>query len=356
MPLRNFVFVSFHAQLDYSVVEAKVNKWSSQLKSAKRQQATETAFKKRSERVEPVDILKVDKGEAVRDAIAILDNVQGGATPSILDFCKVRSYLQYAILTQNACRAGLICNFDKAVFDSRVFHQESQKTVFSFARHKTSTSLGTADISVDDLTFRHLDIFVEKLRSHVLSLSGIADGPDVPIFSTTDGKWQKQSNIATSLTKMFQSVGFEHRVTCTALIYTAATTSFNNATLDNWQRVINHMKHSGGINKKYYVAHNAVKLACIARDLIGNLMRGGQPEKEAENELMGALRQLTAAVIGRTTDIIPQDELFDTLSQHFNSDTFPLVQVIMYVFRRPSKILEYHPEGGLWRNSVVFSG
>ena len=105
-------------------METKVNRWTSHLKSAKKQQATETAFMKRTERVEPADMVRVDKGETIKKANAIHDQMQ------VLDFCIVRSYLHYAIVTQNACWTGVLVSFDKAVYDSRVFHPESQKSVF----------------------------------------------------------------------------------------------------------------------------------------------------------------------------------------------------------------------------------
>ena len=111
-------------------METKVNRWTSRLKSAKKQQATETAFMKRTERVEPADMVRVDKGETIKKANAIHDQKQGGATPTVPDFCIVRSYLQYAILTQNTCWTGVLVSFDKAVYDSMVFHPESHKSVF----------------------------------------------------------------------------------------------------------------------------------------------------------------------------------------------------------------------------------
>ena len=77
-----------------------------------------------------------------------------------------------------------------------------------------------AGISVDDLTFRHLDIFVEKVRSHSLNISGVADRPNAPIFPALNGKCQNQTNITNSLTKMFKETGFKHRVSCTSLRHT----------------------------------------------------------------------------------------------------------------------------------------
>ena len=81
------------------------------------------------------------------EAIAIFDRVLVEDSPSfsIFDFSKVRAYLQYAIVTQNACRTGIIIYFDHDIYDARIHNKNRNKVVFSMAKHKTSGSLGSAD-------------------------------------------------------------------------------------------------------------------------------------------------------------------------------------------------------------------
>ena len=74
----------------------------------------------------------MDKSESVTEAIAILDRVLAKDSPSfsIFEFSKARAYLQYAIITQNACRTGIIINFDCDIYDARIHDKDTNKVVF----------------------------------------------------------------------------------------------------------------------------------------------------------------------------------------------------------------------------------
>ena len=137
------------------------------------------------------------------EAIAILDRVLAEDSPSfsIFDFSKVRAYLQYAIITQNACRTGIITNFDRDIYDACIHDKDTNKVVFSMAKHKTSGSLGPADICICDATFRHLQTYVNKIRPQILNSNGLEDLPSTPIFLANNGKAQTGSNLANAPTE-----------------------------------------------------------------------------------------------------------------------------------------------------------
>ena len=313
-----FVKDEIYEGLQYSVIKTKINRWTSLLKPAKKQQAAELALQKRSERVTCDDIVKVDRGESVKEAIAILDRMLAEDNPSftIFEFSKVRAYLQYAIITQNACRTGIITKFDRDVYDARCYDKATEKVVFSMAKHKTSGSLGPADICICDATFRHLETYVNKIRSAILNSNGIEDVPSTPIFPAKNGKAQTASNVSNSLTDMFKKVGFKHRVTCTSVRHTAATYSFNGATLNQWTAVIRHMKHSQATHERFYIDSNAIQLSTTANNLITRILRGAEPKKEASTELTETLQKLTAAVTGQQTSHFSQDQLYKSMTMH----------------------------------------
>ena len=184
------------------------------------------------------------------------------------------------------------------------------------AKHKTSGSLGPADISIYDVTFRQLQTHVDKIRPNISYSNRIEDLPSTPIFPANNGKAQTGSNLANALINMFIKVGFKHRITCTSLGHTAATYSFNRASLNQWTSVIRHMKHSQATHERFYVESNTIQLSTNANYLITRMLRGDEPKNEASTALTEALQKLTVAVTGQQTDHFSQNQLYKSITRH----------------------------------------
>ena len=218
--------------IDYVVMEKNVSNWVKELAPFVRQERTETQ-QKRSERITTEDIVKVDHSDSVREAVEILDCVQQQevAVFSQDEFVTVRSYLQYQISIQNANRTSIIWSFNKKIHEERTHHETSGQYVFSFSRHKTShNTCSIADVSIDDVTFRQLEIFVTKMRVQVLQSHGLEDGPNRALFCTRTGWTQRATN-------MFKAVGVTFNVTNATIRHAAATTSFNEVSVNQWHDV-----------------------------------------------------------------------------------------------------------------------
>ena len=114
---------------------------------------------------------------------------------------------------------------------------------------------------------------MDKIRKITLEINRIEDDKHIPIFVNFKGTAQ-MDNVAAGINTLFRAVGVKFRVTPTIIRHAAATTSFNNAALEQWGNVIHHMKHSSATHKKYYVDENSAKHAARSGKLIQKLLRG----------------------------------------------------------------------------------
>eukprot|EP00112_Aurelia_sp_Birch-Aquarium-sp1_P005236 Seg1593.2 transcript_id=Seg1593.2/GoldUCD/mRNA.D3Y31 product="hypothetical protein" protein_id=Seg1593.2/GoldUCD/D3Y31 len=170
-------------QAKIEVLISKINYWLKSLtKSVNRRK-----WEKREEDLGRIatkeDFHNFEKSEPVRNAIKIISDFMTSEKQIIMkEFTLVRDYLINALLLCNAARSGAVANM--TVQNTERAERDGDTMVVTVHDHKTMESCGPAIICMPLVIFTYLGIYLKKMRSRIVGITGNSKHGNVFVTNT----------------------------------------------------------------------------------------------------------------------------------------------------------------------------
>ena len=149
----------------------------------------------------PEDFIKFDEATCVQEAVRVLNRFSAStSTISMSEYTLVRNFLIGTVLVDNASRSGAVANV--SVEDIANATRYGDMMVATVLDHKTLAATGPANLCLTLDTFRHLDIFISKIRPQVASASPAGAAT---VFLTWHGQPMSSSAVSLAFSSCWQN-------------------------------------------------------------------------------------------------------------------------------------------------------
>ena len=162
-----------------------------------------------------------EKSEAARMAIAYME--QSSDPDASLEvnqsvYTLVRDFILLEIAITNAHHSGVLSNM--TVGEYKAAKKAKGSMIISVKSHKTADTHGPVCIVLSPTLFSYLQIYVNKVRSHVEKTDGTADSKkrdEANVFLSWTGAKLESGQISTAINAAWQKGGMQGHVTSTLL-------------------------------------------------------------------------------------------------------------------------------------------
>ena len=230
----------------------------------------------------PTDYVNFDQSQQVWNAIKILSAFMG-SYPSLSkqDYVCVRDFLLSTLIMDNASRSGAVAGL--RVQDVAKATKEGDTMVMTVLDHKTLESSGPAVLGTSLVTFQYLDIFITKMRSRIVEITG--SGSDSVFLSFVNGTPMSSSKVSDRLGSFWrQAIGKHMNAT---LIRKSSVTAVHRGNPEKRGELATLMNHSVKTAENVYFIASKKKTSAKASSFLRGIMRNPCDEKaESETEDM----------------------------------------------------------------------
>ena len=184
-----------------SAMQTKIQHWLKSLRRPLNERKWEKKEEDARKLAKPEDFINFDEATCVQEAVRVLDRFSAStSTISMSEYTLVRNFLISTVLVDNASRSGAVANV--SVKDIAKATRDGDMMVATVLDHKTLAATGPANLCLTLDTFRHLNIFISKIRPQVASAS---PAEAATVFLTWHGQPMSSSAVSLAFSSCWQN-------------------------------------------------------------------------------------------------------------------------------------------------------
>ena len=269
-------------QIESATIEilmSKVNYWLKALTKS----VNKRKWEKREEDLGRIatkeDFQRFDKSAPVRNAIKIISEFMTADKQIVMkEFTLVRDYLINALLLCNAARSGAVANM--TVLNTERAERDGETMVVTVHDHKTLESCGPAIICMPLVIFTYLDIYIRKMRSRIVGITG--NGKEDKVFISNTGLPMSSSALTGQIGSFWRAAIGKHMNA--SLLRKSWVTYIHECHPEMKGSLACHMNHAVKTAENTYFIHDKRKKSARTSEFMSNVVASSNDSVEQEVE------------------------------------------------------------------------